>query len=221
MIFAHPRCGSSQLTKIFNVNKICTMYEPFSRGYHGGIYYKFLTENDLESALQLVLSRCQAFKHITDHLNYSRNVFLLEKMPNIFLYRNNFVNASLSFLTAKHTKIWHYEQINKKRTQPQQIYINPYEFLDRSKKIEKEKYAYISICSKSIQITYEDLYGKDGIDYLNKCFEFIGKKIINPKETEELIKPDKKVNKTPWEKTVTNWKEIEDIIIKNNFPMPE
>lgn len=196
------------------------MYEPFSRGYHKGIYFQFLTQNDLDSTLQIILSRCQGFKHITDHLNFNQNIMLLKKLPTIFLYRQNIVNSSLSFLTAQKTKIWHSEQIKDKKKYAKNIQIDPEKFLSRVKKTETENKLYKTAESKSIFLTYEELYGENKMHNIEKCFEFIGEKIINLKETEELLMPENKLNKTPWEKTISNWKEIEDIIIKNNLQMP-
>lgn len=221
MIFAHARCGSSQLTNILNLNKINTLYEPFSRGYHKGSYLLFLQNNDLDSTIKLLSSKCQGFKHERAHLDSGQNIYLLENIPNIFLYRKNPVNAALSFLTAKLTKIWFLEQAKEQVDYAKNIKINAEEFLIYTKTIQNLNNFFLEIKSKSIKVTYEDLYGQNGMDYLEKCIEFIGQKIINHEETKKLLMPNKKLNKLPWEKVISNWKEIDQTITKNNLPMPD
>lgn len=220
MIFAHARCGSTQLTKILNINDINTMYEPFSRGYHKGVYLKSFIENGMDDTLKLIMSLCQGFKHERDHLEFNQNVILLKKFPTIFIYRKNIVNTALSFLTAKQTKIWFPEQVKEQIDYAKNVIIDKENFLNYVQKIENMTKLYLAVESQSIQIAYEDLYGENGMDHLEKCFEFIKAKIIKTEETKKLLLPDKKLNRLPWEQVIFNWPEIEQTIFENNLQMP-
>jgi hypothetical protein len=62
MIFAHARCGSTQLTKILNTNDIKTMYEPFSRGYHKGVYLESFIENGMDDTLKSIMSGSRKYR---------------------------------------------------------------------------------------------------------------------------------------------------------------
>ena len=219
MIFAHPRCGSSQLTNILNLNEIITLYEPFAARRYERKYQNIMEKYDLKTTINHIFQKYQGFKQDCLHLQYQQNIQLITSYPTIFIYRNNITNTVLSHQTATRTNIWHKEQTNEKNY-IKQIEIIPKKFLEDVQKFSHMISIYKSQVKDHIEVQYEELYGENGYQHLERIFEFIKKRIKNPEKSKKMLSPEHKLNSTPWQQFVVNWNDIEKIIQENNLQMP-
>jgi hypothetical protein len=231
IIFAHPRSGSSSLYDIMELNNINIVFEPFNTDHYN--YKNLIGTYGYKNIVDKICHRKHGFKHLFDHSTESQNKYLLEKFPCIFLYRKDVTEAAISYELSMKTKIWAGKEVNFEKNYIENI--KNYKINEENEENEENilpsidpkyikntidfYYNGIKLYKRNIKngyvIEYENLFGPDGFEYLKEIMKFLNIKIINEKETLEILNPIRKLNKKPWNEVIGNWKEISPIIEMN------
>jgi len=204
MIFAHPRSGSSQLQKIFTINGLNSIYEPFNSDIKVAKYYPIFVEKGIKESLRLIQQEALGFKHIWQHLDYLNNDFLLANVPTIFLWRENTVDVAISYWIALQTRVWN--GIGVKYSS--KIVLSPHRISAYIDELTQELERYKRKAVGAFHLTYEQIFGQDGLDRVEAALQFAGGHIKNLEETRLLLKPELRQNQNPWSEVVNNWDDL-------------
>jgi len=60
----------------------------------------------------------------------------------------------------------------------------------------------------AFHLTYEQIFGQDGLDRVEAALQFAGGHIKNLEETRLLLKPELRQNQNPWSEVVNNWDDL-------------
>lgn len=217
MIFAHPRSGSSQLRNIFIANGLSIIYEPFNQDLKVAKYYPILMEKGIEESLRLMQQEALGFKHIWEQVHYRENDFLLGRLPTILLWRENTLDMAISYWLSHQTQIWEgvgVEYSTKIRLKPERVSI----YIHRmAQDLERYKRKAVG----AFHLTYEQIFGPDGLDHVLEALRFVGGDITNLEETRQLLRPELKQNQKPWSEVIENWDEVIAHLGTKNIPLPK
>lgn len=122
------------------------------------------------------------------------------------------LEMSVSYWVARKTKIWHGVDVKYQK----KITLKPHLILEHIKCTTKDLDFYKRKSIGSFYLTYEQLFGKNGIDQVESCLRFFGAKINNLSESQRLLQPQMRQNQKPWCDIIENWDEIIYYLDKNN-----
>ena len=112
MIFAHARSGSSTLVKIIAANGLTVEFEPFNLGHHP--YVNWIPKKGFDKTVDIILSKKDGIKHLFNQIKKTNNEKLIKRLPTIFLYRKNILDAAISLAISHKTNIWQSKQVKFK-----------------------------------------------------------------------------------------------------------
>jgi len=215
MIFAHARSGSSTLVKIIAANGLSVEFEPFNLGHHP--YINWIPKKGFDETVDIILSKKDGIKHIFNQIKKTNNEKLIKRLPTIFLYRKNILDAAISLAISHKTNIWQSKQVKFKENYMKPIKLSQKQVIKYIRIIQKSINYYREIIENNknyITVTYEDLYSENGLQKVKEILGFLNVPLINEKKTLELLSPKYKLNKKPWHETIKNYKEIKKMFIK-------
>ncbi len=207
VILAHARSGSTTLFHIFENQSVRIFCEPFNKNST----MKYLIhwgKNDFCSALEMILSEYQGFKHLAGFCTIDQNQYIKEKCNTIFLYRKNILNAAISLTLAFKTNVW--MKLQKLSDYgKEKIYIKPEDVQSSMNHLSKFHKLKDDSC---FTVSYEDLYYSDKNKQrkiIEDMFDFVGHKIIDYDKIERLLDvKNNKINPENWSDIILNWDEI-------------
>lgn len=217
MIFAHPRSGSSQLHKIFVANGLSLIYEPFNPTLEVGKYHPILMEKGIKETLRLMQQEALGFKHIWEQVGCPDNLFLLSRVPAIILWRMDTLNMAISYCVANKTKIWYGAGVEYS----EKIKLNPELVSNYIQYIAFYLELYKLKAVGSFHLTYEQMFGPDGLDHVAAALHFVGGDIKDLEETRRLLRPELKQNQKPWSEVIENWDEVIAHLGTKNIPLTQ
>ncbi len=206
-ILAHARSGSTTLFHIFESQGVKIFCEPFNKDS----IMKYLIhwgKNDFYSAVEMVLSEYQGFKHLFGFSTMEQNEFIKKRCKTILLYRKNLFNAAVSQTLAFATNVWMKGQ-KKPEYGRQKIYINPYAVKSSMKHFIKFQTLKDNNC---FTVLYEDLYYSDKNKQktiIENMFDYVGCKILDYSKIENFLDiSNNKINPENWADIISNWDEV-------------
>lgn len=209
MIFAHPRSGSSQLRNIMLANGLTVIYEPFNQDLEVSKYYPVLMEHGLDEALRQMGEEAVGFKHIWEQVHYRENDIMTSRFKTILLWRENLLDMAISYWVAHQTQIWDPKKVGYQYDYlKEKIILRPTRVADYMIRMQRDRDRYIHKAPGSFHLTYEGLFGPDGLDRVAEALRFVGGEIKDLEATKSLLSPDQRQNRRPWSEVIGNWDEV-------------
>ena len=225
VILAAPRTGSNYLCSTLNTHPdILCHHELF---HADKIYYaRNLTQGEIDLGTisyrnrmpkkfiqkiwqQTFDSSAIGFKLLSGQNPQAFDLVLKDKsIKKILLLRRNQLRTYVSLLIAKKTNIWSVEKSKPKNDSQVSVEINLdsfYEYINNSQtyyqrlrnKLNKSQQLFL-------EITYEDLFGRDRQEVQSKTLDFIGVKPLS----NSLQETHKKQNTNELQKLISNFTEV-------------
>lgn len=216
VIFGHARSGTSRLANIFKRNGVSLLGEPFNINCITDIYKKQLKSIPFENVLDNIANDYVGFKHLLYDLNKDMNDIILNRFKTIFLYRDNLLNASISYQLAIKTKVWSKETSTENYLN-NPVYLNPKDIKKTIAEISESLNYYKKNSKNCMFISYEKLYESNDNakrEIIESIFNYVSAKIKDWEVTLNLLSDKYKLNKLPWSETIRNWEELRNIKYK-------
>jgi hypothetical protein len=96
------------------------------------------------------------------------------------------------------------------------IVLNPRRISNHINQLSQELERYKSKAIGAFHLSYEQLFGPNGLDYVEEALRFISGRIKNLEETRILLQPELRQNQKPWSDVVDNWGDVIDHLNKKN-----
>ena len=86
--------------------------------------------------------------------------------------------------------------------------LNPHRISAYIDELAQELERYKRKAVGAFHLTYEQLFGQEGLDRVEAALQFAGCHIKNLEETRRLLRPELRQNQKPWSEVVKNWDDL-------------
>lgn len=177
VIFAHARSGSTNLMYLLRSQGLDLEFEPFSPVFQKK-YHELQKNGDFDLSLDLLDQEFQGFKHLSFHAEEIQNKKILKRYKVIYLYRENIIDAAMSLVLARLTKVY-FKSVALPIYKSLHVNLEPNVVLEIANQIKEHK-KYLNDLTDSFVISYEKLFYSKEKEYLAwKLFEFCNLQISN------------------------------------------